>query len=331
MAELTPEGAALVELLDGYVWRGRRHGVVRGAALAALPGAALAALGLGFAGATVIGTGALLGGSLAPGRAVWARRLDAWGGLADACACALDHATRDTPVHRAQARRALHDAAGCPRERVAARPSLFWALPGVGFALALAFAPGARPSAGARGDAPSPPVDDAPPPAGRAAPPETAARTPEAPPTGAHGLASTAPPTADEAAGSPPEPGAPGSRTDPPEGSEGKAAGVGARAGELAGGRLRPVDAAAIGSAGARVLPAARGAGELSVETGVGAPLGGLPTARDDAFSDPARALPTADAPLVAAYFDRRGAATRRAPAPPSGAPRPPPPNGSDP
>jgi hypothetical protein len=316
MAELTPEGAALIAQLDALVRRGRWQGAARGLALGALPGAGVAAMGAVAPGVLLAGFGAALGAMRAPGRAAWARRLDAWGGLADACACALDHARRDTAMHRAQARRALAAAQACTPTEVAPRPSIFWAVPVVALGVALVTTPAPAPDGAAestsadagRASGRSPAAPSGLSESTRAATPSVAA-----PATGAPGLASTAPEAEDGTAGEPPEPGTPGSRADPPEGSEGKAAGVGARAGELGGGRLRPSDADALPTGPARSLPVSRGTGVLAADAGAGAPFGGLPTARDDAFSDPARALPPGDAPLVAAYFDRR-----RPPAPAS-------------
>jgi hypothetical protein len=308
MAELTPEGATLVAALDRFVLRGRVHGMVRGLAIGALPGAALVGTGHGAPGLGVAALGGLLGLVRSPGRAVWARRLDAFGGLADACACALDHATAPTPVHRAQARRALAGVAACPPGEVAPRPSVLWGAPILALLAALGLSPPAHPASddAAAPDAPSAASEPGTRAGHAAAPSSGGDSAAEAPATGAPGLASTAPESGEQTAGPPPEPGAQGSRADPPEGSEGKAAGVGARAGELAGGRLRPVDAAEVAAGPARALDVARGAGELKVDAGPGAPVGGLPSARDDAFSDPARPFPAADAPLISAYFDRR-------------------------
>lgn len=288
--------------------------LARGVGVGAGLGAVLAGFGEPWAGAGLIAMAGALAVWRAPDCAALARRTDALGGLADAVTCAWDHRNRCEPIDAAQARVALRHATALDLEALVPRPSVVW-----GLGLLLWAWPALQPASAPRGGGAGRPGDAGMDAFRSAQSPDPAGARPSA-----SGLVDPVGPSDERLQTGKASPSAP-EGTEPPgggkstgegqaSGENGLTAGIGAKPGELPGGGVRPVAAPeAVGEPG-RVLTAPRGVGGLAV-TGEGpAALGRSPSTRDDVLTDPARPFPEADAPLIAAYFDRRTVRRRASP-----------------
>ena len=326
---MSPAASAIVAHLDALRGRARWRRWMLAASLSAPVGAVAVLLSGRWIGGLAVLPLLSVAQFRLPHRAELARRIDGAGGLSDALACALDHLTLDTPMAEAQRRAAVARAQAVPAEVVVPRTSWAWALlwlawvaPAVNVPLlqsdisrnvGLGVTGGAEDGTAATGT-PGGPASEM---ANGADPGAAASGAVQAAPPKGKGQAS-APPSGAPA-------GHPGNaQPGEPSGQSGFSPGVGAVPGELAAGAARTVPAAAAPPTSPEPLTLAteRGTGSLAAPAGLpggGAAVGATPSARDDALSDPARAYPVADAPLIAEYFDRRA---RRAPAPPGNDPR---------